>query len=540
MLLAEALRLRRAGRLTDAIGVARRLTETDPRRLDGWFVWGTSALAAGKLSEAEQVLGEGARRASPEARVRFLVPRARALTALGRAAEAVAVAREAVAGLTQAADFNTLSAVLSQANLPEEALPLSEKAVALDPAASDAWNNLGSLYQFLGRMAEAETAYERAIAIGPNAAAHLALARVRKWSATDNHVDRLKTVPLIGPLDEARIAYALFKELDDLVRPEEAWEALTRGATVAKAATGGWDAVQEAETVAAWQLSFPPRPYGGRAGVRGLTPVSPSPGAGAPPSPPGGEGKKPRRLFIVGLPRSGTTLVERILAAHSHVQALGELQTFGLAVKRAAQSPTPHLLDADTVRRSADADPAEIAALYDTETAFLWDGRSRVTIDKLPHNHDYCGLIRRAYPDATIVHVRRDPMDSLFGAYRLLFAHAHKWSYALEDLAAHYDHYRRLMAHWQAGDPAIIDLSLETLIASPESEIRRLLSACGLPFEPACLSPHEAKGAVATASSAQVRKPINAEGVGVWRRYERGLKPLHDRLQALGYIPSST
>lgn len=517
MLLAEALRLRRSGQLTDAIGVARRLTETDPRRLDGWFVWGTSALAAGRLSEAEQVLGEGVRRASPDARARFLVPRARTLTALGRSAEAVAVAREAVPGVTQAADFNTLSAVLSQANLPEEALPLSEKAVALDPSASDAWNNLGSLYQFLGRMGEAEAAYERAIATGPNAAAHLALARVRKWSAADHHVDRLKTVPLVSPLDEARIAYALFKELDDLGQTDEAWQALTRGAAATKSAIGGWDVAQEAETVAAWMTSFSaPSPISGSIG-----------------------GKPPRRLFIVGLPRSGTTLIERILAAHSQVQALGELQTFGLAVKRASQSRTPHLLDADTVHRAADADPAEIAALYDAETAFLWDGRSRVTIDKLPHNSDYCGLIRRAFPDATIVHVRRDPMDSLFGAYRLLFAHAHKWSYDLEDLAGHYDRYRRLMAHWQALDPAIVDISLEALIADPESEIRRLLSACGLPFEPACLSPHEAKGAVATASSAQVRKPINAEGISVWRRYERGLKPLHERLQSMGYIPSS-
>ncbi|WP_041658568.1 tetratricopeptide repeat-containing sulfotransferase family protein [Asticcacaulis excentricus] len=521
-ILAEALRLRRAGYLTDAIAAARRLTEVAPWRLEAWFIWGTSALAAGRLSEAEQVLGEGARRSPVNARARFLVPRARTLTALGRSAEAVANTRAAVPQITQAADFNTLSAVMSQANLLDEALPLSEAAVALDPLASDAWHNLGSLYQFMGRLEDAATAFERAISVESNAAAHLALARLRKWSVTDNHIERLKSAPLVSPLDEARLNYALFKELDDVGHHDEAWERLRRGAEVAKVAIGGWDAEQEAETLAAWMTAFPNAASLKRGD--GLSRI---------------EGMRPRRLFIVGLPRSGTTLVERVLAAHSEVQALGELQTFGLAVKRVSQSRTPYLLDADTVRRVSEADPSEIAACYDPETDYLWDGRSSVTIDKLPHNHDYCGLIRRAFPDALIVHVRREPLDALFGAYRLLFAHAHKWSYDFEDLATHYDHYRRLMAHWQAVDPAIIDVSLEGLIANPESEIRRLLSDCGLPFEPACLSPHEVMGAVATASSTQVRKPINAEGIGAWRRYAKGLKPLHNQLTALGYISPS-
>lgn len=522
VILAEALRLRRAGRLTEAIASARRLTEMAPQRLEAWFIWGTSALAAGRLSEAEQVLGEGARRSPISARARFLVPRARTLTALGRSAEAVANTRAALPEITQASEFNTLSAVLSQANLPEEALPLAEKAVALDPLASDAWHNLGSLYQFMGRLEDAAAAFERAISTGPNSAAHLALARVRKWSVTDNHIKRLKTAPLVSPLDEARLNYALFKELDDVGHHDEAWKRLQRGAEVAKAAIGGWDAEQEADTLEAWTTAFP--------NASALKWVD---------GPNLRERMRPRRLFIVGLPRSGTTLVERVLAAHSDVQALGELQAFGLAVKRVSQSRTPYLLDADTVRRVSEADASEMASCYDNETDFLWDGRSSVTIDKLPHNHEYCGLIRRAFPDALIVHVRREPLDALFGAYRLLFAHAHKWSYDFKDLATHYDHYRRLMAHWQAIDPAIIDVSLEGLIASPEREIRRLLSACGLPFEQACLSPHEAKGAVTTASSTQVRKPINAVGVGAWRRYAEGLKPLHERLTALGYIPPS-
>jgi hypothetical protein len=195
------------------------------------------------------------------------------------------------------------------------------------------------------------------------------------------------------------------------------------------------------------------------------------------------------------------------------------------------------LIDADTIEKSAKINPDDLGLRYNRETAYLHDGQSRYSIDKLPHNHEYCGLIKRAFPDSIIIHVKRDPMDSLFGAYRLLFAHAHRWSYDLEDLATHYDQYRQLMAHWKTYLGAdLIEVSLEALIGDPETEIRTLIKACGLRFEAACLRPHEAKGAVATASSAQVRQPINADGVGAWLRYKTRLEPLYQRLKVLGYV----
>jgi hypothetical protein len=228
--------------------------------------------------------------------------------------------------------------------------------------------------------------------------------------------------------------------------------------------------------------------------------------------------------------------VERILAAHPQIQALGELQAFGLATKRLSSVKSPQLLDPDVVAAAATLDPAAIAERYDRETRYLHAPGMGWVIDKLPHNHDYAGLIRLAFPDAVIIHVTRDPMDSLFGAYRLLFAGPHRWSYALNDLADHYVHYRRLMAHWKTClGASLIEVALEDIINDPATRIPQLLAQAGLPFDERSLAPHRADGPVMSASSAQVRTPINAQGVGSWRRYADRLEPLRLRLQQLGF-----
>ncbi len=164
-----------------------------------------------------------------------------------------------------------------------------------------------------------------------------------------------------------------------------------------------------------------------------------------------------------------------------------------------------------------------------------------MVIDKLPDNYEYAGAIRLAFPEAPMVHVRRAPMDSLFGAYRLPFAQgAYPWSYRLEDLAAHYRQYRRLTDHWrQVLGRGFVEVSLERLIQDPLVETGFLLAACGLAFEEACLAPELATGPVATESAAQVRAPINSQGVGAWRRYAAQLEPLRAELQRDGFVDAN-
>lgn len=528
--LAEASAALQQGRPDKAVLAARRAAALDPNALQAWWLWGLAAIEIYAFAEAEAALEEGAKRlpSGNPALARFLTQRARALIPLGKGSEAVTLVHQALAeldktGTADAATLHLLATSLSHATREAEALPLLVRATEMEPHVAAYWSERGDIEQFFGRLDDAERSFEAAIAGQPQPywGAHFALSRLKRWTPEHNHIERLKATPAVHPLDAARQGYALFKELNDIGDYAQAWEWLQKGAEAAQRQpvtprNPKWSAEDERETVAAWKRFFPVERF-----------------AGVPPRPSKGQ----RRIFIVGLPRSGTTLVERILSAHSQVQGLGELQTFPAATKLMSGAQGWRLVDAETIAAAAQVDPQAIADFYNAETAYLSDGSPCAT-DKLPHNSDYAGLIRLAYPDAAIVHVRREPLDALFGAYKLHFAA--NWSFSLDDIADHYANYRELMQHWQAclGD-GLIDISLEALIADPEPQIRRLLDACGLPFEEACLRPHEAGGAVASASSSQVRKPINAEGVGAWRLYAVGLTPLRDRLEAMDAIDSA-
>lgn len=528
--LAEASAALQQGRPDKAVLAARRAAAFDPTALHAWWLWGLAAIEVYAFAEAEAALEEGAKRvpSGNPLLARFLTQRARALIPLGKGSEAVALVHQALAeldktGSADAATLHLLATSLSQATREAEALPLLIRATEMEPGVAAYWTERGEIEQFLGRIKDAERSFEAAVTGQPQPywSAHTALSRLKRWTAEHNHIERLQATPTHHPLDEARKGYSLFKELDDTGQYGEAWEWLQKGAEAAQRQpvtprNPKWSAQVERDSVAAWRRFFPAERFAA---------VAPRPSAG------------PRRLFIIGLPRSGTTLIERILSAHSQVQGLGELQTFPAATKLMSGAQGWRLLDNDTIQSVAQVDPQRIADFYNTETAYLSDGRPCAT-DKLPHNSDYAGLIRLAFPDAAIIHVRREPLDALFGAYKLHFAA--NWSFSLDDIADHYDNYRDLMRHWQAclGD-GLTDISLEALIADPEPQIRRLLDACGLPFEEACLHPHAAAGAVASASSSQVRKPINAEGVGAWKRYAVGLMPLRTRLEAMGAIDSA-
>lgn len=515
----------RNGDLDGARAAALRAVDLDPDLLEAWFVLGTTAMQANHFADAEAAFAEGIARVPKgiPTHAQLLTLRAQALVAAGRSSEAVDGVREALAiGIREASGLTIAATVLAHASLEAEALPLARRAAEINPNSPDVWFSLGTMLQFSGDLDGAEAAYEASIRCGlktgqPVSMAPMSLARLKKWTKDTNHIARLEATQCRHSLDAACVAYALFKEYDDVGDTAAAWDALSHGAMIG-GSIDPWAPDTDDAILKAWQDALPPERFAA---------PNDRPRAG------------PRRIFIVGLPRSGTTLVERILAAHSGVQALGELKTFGLAVKSLSGSATPALLDADTIAKASRLDAMALAEVYTRETAYLGDG-SGVTIDKLPNNHDYAGLIRLAFPDAAIVHVRRNPMDSLFGAYRMLFSRAHIWSYSQDDLARHYDAYVRQMAWWRtclklSGKP-LVEIVLEDIIRDPEAQIRRLLDLCDLDFEAGCLSPHEAKGAVATASSAQVRKPINAEGVGAWRRYAAELEPLRAQLQAMGHV----
>jgi len=237
-----------------------------------------------------------------------------------------------------------------------------------------------------------------------------------------------------------------------------------------------------------------------------------------------------RPLFVVGLPRSGSTLMDRILCSHPAITSRGESTDLALALM---QTAGPSTSKSDLVRQSAQLD---FNALGERYCRHLGTGPALRQIDKTPANFLYLGLIFAALPQARIVHIRRQPMDVCYAIYKTLFRRAYPFSYDLQDLGRYWLAYDRLMAHWRAVLPAdrFLEVDYEDLVANQEAISRRLVAHAGLPWDAACLAFERNTAPSLTASAAQVRQPIYTSSVGLWRQYENQLAPLVALLRQAG------
>ena len=463
-------------------------------------------------SVAQALAGFEARRGADAVLLEALC---RGLVDVGELEAAVACATDpAVTGTRDPAVLAGVGALLGDQSFPGPALPLLERARELGGPTPWLAGRIGRAQSYLGETDAAERELEACVAAGgPTApAAWRDLARLRRWSPERNHVERLRAA--LAQLGEAHrdaplLQYALFKELDDLGETGPAWRALEAGMR-ARRAQVGFDPAAEAELFEALQDT------GSREVADAAAPTGPQP------------------IFIVGLPRSGTTLLERILGGHPQVADAGELRDFTAQLRWMTGLPGSNHPDAALVRAAAGIDFAELGERYLSHTRWQARGKPFYT-DKLPANVLNVGFIAQALPHARILHMARAPMDACFSNLKELFGPAYPHSYDQEEMADHYVRYRKLMDHWHAAFPGrILDVQYEALAAEPERVAREVLAFCGLPWDEAVLSPEQRTGAVATASTAQVREPIHARFVGQWRRYETQLEPLRQRLEAAG------
>lgn len=394
-----------------------------------------------------------------------------------------------------------------------EALALMDRARALGFDNPDFRYFRAIQLQFNGRIAEAEAELEGCLKLGPTyGRASLTLARLRRWTEDDNHLEfireRLRSVEQ-GSEDHAGFEFAQYKELEDLGRTGEAWRALQRANAVMFARLRHQLEGEQALFDAIMDRCSPDFTRAGTHRFDGPVPI-----------------------FIVGMPRSGTTLLERILGSHSQVTPAGELADFSRQWRWVADQHGHRLVDNAMVEGAAQLDFEEVGRRYLEQTQWRAEGR-RFYVDKLPPNFMLAGFIRRALPQARIVHMSRDPMDLCFSNYRALFGDAFAYSYDLGSLAAHHGRYRRLMQHWREVMPgAIHEVDYAELVRDTEATARALLDYCGLPFEPDCLDTSSNAAPVATLSSAQVREPIHTRALQAWRRYEAQLQPLARALDA--------
>ena len=239
----------------------------------------------------------------------------------------------------------------------------------------------------------------------------------------------------------------------------------------------------------------------------------------------------------MGTLRTGTTLVERILSSHPHVHSAGELQNFGLALKHASGVRTPLLFDVETIARSGHLHWEQLGEHYVSSTRPMTDCKPRF-IDKLPHNFLYLGFIANALPNARIVCLRRNPLDTCLGNFREVFtpgSEFHNYSLDLMDAGRYYILFDRLMAHWKRIFPGrILELRYETLVETQEASTRQLLKHCDLPWNDACLRFENNESPATTASAVQVREPIHRKAIGRWKNYAAQLAPLRDLLASAG------
>ena len=254
----------------------------------------------------------------------------------------------------------------------------------------------------------------------------------------------------------------------------------------------------------------------------------------------GGEGHANcEPIFVVGMPRSGTTLVDRILSSHSTVSSAGELQNFGVVLKRASGSQTPHMLDAETIAAATGLDWARVGAAY-VESTRPGTGHRLHFVDKLPHNFLYAGFIARALPNAKIICLRRDPMDVCLSNFRQLFALTspyYDYSFDLMDTGRYYLMFERLMARWHASMPGrILEVRYEELVDNQEAVTRELVAWCGLDWEQTCLRFENNQAPVATASAVQVRSPMFRTSLQRWKRYGDRMDELYRFLEDEGVI----
>jgi tetratricopeptide (TPR) repeat protein len=455
-----------------------------------------------------------------------LLYRAQCLLALGRRDDACAAAKVALGGAGRdPALLDALGSFFSFAGDQHTALEAFERAVALAPDNAHFLFNRATVRRFLGQLAAAEADYDRVIALRPaDFEAYKNRSELRTQTADRNHVAELERLAARGFADwrgEVQIRHALAKEYEDLGEYPRSFEQLRRGADKRRE-TLRYDVAHDVATVE-WIIEAFPRVEAAGVDAAGMH-IGPMHTA-----------RTDAPIFIVGLPRSGTTLVDRILSSHSEVRSAGELNDFALALVARVHSENGgvELKRRDLVARSAHIDFAALGRDY--------LARARTVVpegcftDKMPLNYLYCGLIRRALPDARIVHLTRHPMAAGYAMYKTLFKDGYPFSYTLDEIARYILAYRKLMDHWDAVMPGGIHrLSYERLVADQIGETRKLLEFCGLEWQDSCAEFHRNPTATTTASASQVRRPIYDSSVNQWRHYAAQLAPLSAALESAG------
>ena len=488
----------------------------DPNDVAALRLLADVASSMGNDKAAEQLLAKALDLAPDFTPARYHL--AAALFRLTRFAQALAFANRVVEERPAWAEARMLrAAILMRTGDARTALADFEASIVLAPDHAQAWHGYGHALRAVGRPAAAVNAYRQTITLAPTfTEAFWSLANLKTWRFEDRdvaHMTALMANTEIGGDERAYLHFALAKANEDAGRNDAAFEHY-RQANALRRASQPHDAVAHSHFVGRMIETLTPGFLADRTGV-------------------GSKARGP--IFVVGMPRSGSTLVEQILASHSQVEGLSELPEITAIAKE--------IDDQARSQKSETAYPEQLASLPDGAfTIFAADYLARaglrrrterpLFVDKFPGNFLHVGLIHLMLPNAVIIDVRRHPLSCCLSLFRQCFAGGQAYSYDLADLGRYFADYVALMNHIDAVLPGrVLRISYEALVMDVESETRRLLDHCGLPLEPGCLRFYENNRVVQTPSSEQVRRPIYQDALDRWRDFEPWLEPL---ITALG------
>ena len=436
-----------------------------------------------------------------------------ALVDLGRLAEAESAVRHLLKMEPEnPKNWVTLGTVCTRRMRQPDALVAFEEAARLNPQEVRLRLSIGHLHKTLGRRHECEQAYKACLDMDPNfGEAYWSLADLKNYVFSDAEMAAMQGLVKgedCDDDDQAQLHFALGRAHEHQKNYSAAFRHYSIGNTRRRKTVPFGIEIFENKTQRVREL-YDAAFFAGRANA-GFQDSAP--------------------IFVVGLPRSGSTLLEQILASHSSVEGTFELPNVLTMVREFDHRNPEHDAYPENVREAPLEQFAMLGRRYIDETAPIRAGRPHF-IDKMPNNFNHVGLIHCILPKAVIIDMRRHPMDSCFSTYKQYFAEGQSFSYDLNDLGRYYRCYLQLMDHWDEVLPGkVLHVSYEALVREPEANIRRVLTHCGLEFQPACLTFHETKRPVRTASAEQVRQPLYVSAVGYWKHFESELEPLRAAL----------
>lgn len=518
-LLARVNQLASQKQFSQALALTLEIHHSHPEFAGAWFTAAFLYFQNNQIDKARQAIKK-ARALEPDNSL-FAFQEVMMLDAINRPAEALPIAKELAHKPLPNDNMNEQLARFLEINYAfNESQLLFSQLSQSQPQHSGWLLKLAMIEQNFGRIAAADKLAQQALSINPsNADVLIFLSHLKKQTASSNHIeqlDKLKNAHWASTNDQAKIYFALAKELEDCGRYRDSFMARKKGADLFRN-TFQYDVASDVAFMGQIQQDFDAAfladcPY---------------------------DSNQEQPIFIVGLPRSGTTLLDQIISSHSEVTAAGELKHFNRAILQALQQQNQgrQLSRTEMVTASKNLNFEQLGADY-LENAATSRGKTSRFTDKFPQNSYYVGMILKALPGAKVIIMQRHPVSICYSVYKQMFNRdSYPFSYHLEEMADYYIAHNQLLKHWQTlGGDRVKTLYYEDLVQDLESQARDVISFLDLPWQQACLEFHKNKQAAATASASQVRQKVYTDSVALWQNYESELQPLITKLEAAGCL----